>query len=218
MSTSAYLTLPSRILLPLAGGSFLITFNARHSNHAFYPTYSNLGSKWTFNCSQFVLDDPSQPLANVRRQRITGGFDTYASFDDTTGFYDFQPRSSTKLKKSELVPTAFILPMAAGKFTDSRMEPFPEAAVFSSQRRSISYGNELNFQYDSSCRLVKLIDATGKETSITYSYTPDPYRITAITDPYGRVATFKYHVDGHLASTTDTMGIESKFLYAAPES
>jgi RHS repeat-associated protein len=193
--------------------AFTVTFNARDSSQSSTPNYSNIGLKWTFNWLQFIVDNPTQPLANVKRQRAGGGLETYHTFDEATGYYALQSRSSTKLQKTGA--DSYIL-----WHPDGSREVFgqPDGVLSGSRRIFLTKqidasGNELNFQYDASKRLVKLIDAVGKETTISYGYAADPFRITSITDPYGRTSTLAYHPSGRLASTTDTIGIQSKFIY-----
>lgn len=195
------------------GVGFTVTFNSRISSQPTNPTYSNLGKNWTHNWLQFIQDNPSQPLADVGRQRISGGLETYRYYDGTTGFYALQPRSSSKLEKTGTASYILHYPNG-GKavFTKS------DGTVSGTRRIFITkeidpFGNELNFEYDAASRLTKLIDATGKETLLAYNYTPDPYRITSVTDPYGRVASLTYHASGKLASTTDTIEIKSEFFY-----
>ena len=195
------------------GVAFTVTFNARDSSQSSTPNYSNIGLKWTFNWLQFIVDNPTQPLANVKRQRAGGGLETYRTFDETTGYYALQSRSSIRLQKTGA--DSYIL-----QHPDGSREVFGQPdGVLSGTRRIFltkqvdASGNELNFQYDTSKRLVKLIDAAGKETSLGYTYAPDPFRITSVTDPYGRVSTLTYQSNGRLASTTDTIGIQSKFIY-----
>ncbi|MEO8614474.1 MAG: RHS repeat-associated core domain-containing protein, partial [Luteolibacter sp.] len=195
--------------------AFSVTFNARDSSQSSIPNYSNLGLQWTFNWLQFIVDDPGQPLSDVKRQRAGGGLETYRTFNSSTGYYALQSRSATKLQKTST--SSYVL-----WHPDGSREVFGQSdGVLSGSRRIFitkqidASGNELNFQYDVSKRLVKLIDASNKQTTLGYGYSADPFRITSVTDPYGRISTLTYNPSGRLASTTDTIGIQSKFVYDA---
>jgi hypothetical protein len=48
----------------------------------------------------------------------------------------------------------------------------------------------LTFTWDASLRLVAATDALGQVTTISYEHT-DPLKITKVTDPFGRFATFE---------------------------
>ena len=193
--------------------AFTVTFNARDSSQSSTPNYSNIGMKWTFNWLQFIVDNPTQPLANVKRQRAGGGLETYRTFNEASGYYALQSRSSSKLQKTGV--SSYVLWHPDGSkevFGQSDGVPSGSRRIFLTKQVDAS-GNELNFQYDASKRLVKLIDAAGKETTLGYTYAADPFRITSVTDPYGRISALTYHSNGRLASTTDTIGIQSKFVY-----
>ncbi len=49
--------------------------------------------------------------------------------------------------------------------------------------------------------------------TLTYGLASDAYKVTKVTDPFGRFATFTYNSDGELASITDTLGITSSYSY-----
>ena len=56
-------------------------------------------------------------------------------------------------------------------------------------------------------------DATGKKTILEYKH-PDPLKITAIIDPFGRRAQIAYDNMGRLISITDAVGLVSKVSYS----
>jgi YD repeat-containing protein len=53
-------------------------------------------------------------------------------------------------------------------------------------------GNSMTFAYDSSYRLTTVTDALGLATTLTYGLSGDALKVTQITDPYNRSATFSY--------------------------
>src|ERR1051326_3145006 len=75
-------------------------------------------------------------------------------------------------------------------------------------------GNALNIGYDASFRVMTITDALSQVTTISYELPSDPLKITKVTDPFGRFATFEY-TNGQLTKITDEIGIQSQFTYAA---
>jgi YD repeat-containing protein len=68
-------------------------------------------------------------------------------------------------------------------------------------------------------RLESAVDAfipagqvTGQVTTLSYE-SSDPLKITKVTDPFGRFATFAYDSSGRLQKITDVMGITSEVEY-----
>jgi RHS repeat-associated protein len=61
--------------------------------------------------------------------------------------------------------------------------------------------------------LVGIIDAIGQVTTLTYGLTNDIYKVTQVTDPFGRFATFAYDSLGRLTNITDVIGMSSRFIY-----
>jgi YD repeat-containing protein len=47
-------------------------------------------------------------------------------------------------------------------------------------------------------------------TTLGYSDGADPLRITSVTDPFGRTATFTYNALGQLETITDVIGLASR--------
>ncbi len=60
-----------------------------------------------------------------------------------------------------------------------------------------------------------MTDAAGRQTTLTYGFTPRPLQISQITDPFGRSATLTYDGSGNLASITDVIGLTSTLGYDA---
>lgn len=81
-------------------------------------------------------------------------------------------------------------------------------------------GNSTNFTYDKpvvdsalAARLIAVSDSLNQVTTLAYSLTSDPLKITKIIDPFGRFATFHYDANARLQKITDTVGISSEFGY-----
>jgi YD repeat-containing protein len=87
------------------------------------------------------------------------------------------------------------------------------ARVFMTERRD-AQGNAVHFTYDQQLRLVAVTDAIGQVTAVAYDLAQDPWKITRVVDPFGRSATFAYDAAGLLQSNTDTIGLQSSYVYA----
>ena len=74
-------------------------------------------------------------------------------------------------------------------------------------------GNSVKISYDSQFRVIALTDAIGQVTVFSYTDSSDPLKITRVTDPFGRLATFQYDANGMLAQITDCIGLTSQFSY-----
>jgi RHS repeat-associated protein len=110
--------------------------------------------------------------------------------------------------------------------TYERIFPNGSKEVFSQSDGSPSYprrifltsvvdaaGNSTTLTYDGSFRIRSITDSLGQSTNLTYGVAGDPLKITKVTDPFGRFATFEY-TSGNLSKITDPIGIESGFRYA----
>jgi len=69
--------------------------------------------------------------------------------------------------------------------------------VFMTQWKDAA-GNAVTYTYDSSLRLIAATDAIGQVTTLSYDLSSDPLKITRVTDPFGRFATFDYTSTGRL--------------------
>ena len=73
-------------------------------------------------------------------------------------------------------------------------------------------GNAVTLTYDGSFRITAITDSLGQSTTLSYDLAGDPLKITRVTDPFGRFATFEY-TSGKLIRITDPIGIQSEFGY-----
>ncbi|PYJ97694.1 MAG: hypothetical protein DME23_14180 [Verrucomicrobia bacterium] len=79
-------------------------------------------------------------------------------------------------------------------------------------------GNTLSFTYDLNLRLVAVTDAIGQVTTLDYTWPGDIRKVTKITDPFGRFATFSYSGNSNeLSSVTDELGLTTTFSYDTNE-
>lgn len=80
--------------------------------------------------------------------------------------------------------------------------------------------NSVHLSYDTpsynsapAARLLTITDALNQVTTFSYEQAGDPLKITKITDPFGRFATFEYDANARLQKITDTIGIVSQYGY-----
>jgi RHS repeat-associated protein len=196
--------------------NFTVTYNQRESQQPQTFSYSNLGSKWTFNWLSYVTDDPNNASANAAVYVPGGGAENYSEFDSGSQTYLPDPQSHAVLARTS---------------STSYEKRFPDGSkqVFNLSDRSISYprkifmtqavdpaGDAVTIGYDASFRVSTLTDALGQVTTLAYELTDDPLKITKVTEPFstGRFATFTYS-NGQLTGITDEIGIQSQFHYTA---
>jgi RHS repeat-associated protein len=192
---------------------FTVTYNQKETQQPASFNYSNLGPKWTFGWLSYVSDDPNTQLPLTSVYRSGGGAEIF-SFDSVSQTFTPDRQSHATLVKT-------------GSATYERRMPDGSKEVFGLSDGSAAYprrifmtqvidaaGNALNIGYDSSFRVTAITDAMGQVTNLSYELAGDPLKITKVTDPFGRFATFEY-TNGQLTKITDQIGIQSQFTYTA---
>jgi RHS repeat-associated protein len=194
-----------------------VAFRARynHREAAAMANISNLGPKWSFDWLSYIIA-PSD--ANTKSYGPGGGQLDYAGFDSGTGNFSPQLLSQDKLVK--LSATSYEKYHRDGsKEVFDVAEPGVTPRIFRTKFIDPS-GNTITYGFDSNYRLRTVTDAAGKVTVIDYALSTDPvspdfYKITKVTDPYGRFATMQYNAQGQLYRITDVIGLISEFSYQA---
>lgn len=192
---------------------FIVTYNQMESQQPATFNYSNLGAKWTFNWLSYVSDDPGAQLPLIGVYVPGGGAEIFA-FDSGSQTFAPDPQSHATLVKT-------------GISSYERRLPDGSKQVFGLSDGAISYprkifmtqlidpaGNAVTIGYDASFRITTLTDALSQVTTVSYELVNDPLKITKVTDPFGRFATFQYPA-GQLATITDEIGIQSQFTYVS---
>jgi RHS repeat-associated protein len=197
--------------------SFTATYNQRESHQPTTFTYANLGPQWTFDWMSYVTDDPTNASASVGVFRRGGSEDTYTGFNSTTGRFAIDSRERTLLTRTSASHVRYerLLP-------DGSIEVFAQPDGASTYPRRVfmtqsidPQGNALTFTYDAQLRVVAVTDAVGQVTTLDYELAQDIWKVTKVTDPFGRTARFAYDDVGRLVRITDVIGITSAFTYAA---
>ena len=203
---------------PPKGPAMLWDVNYHHRD-SYQPanfTYSNMGPKWTFRWLSYVSDDPNNQLANADLYAMGGGVRTFVSFDTVSK--SFAPEVQTNDKLIRTCPNCYEV-----RHPDGSKEVYARSDGNTSAGRKIfltkkidAAGNEMNLTYDANLRVTSLKDALNQVTTLTYGIA-DIYKITQVTDPFGRSASFQYDASGRLISITDMIGIVSSFQYNASD-
>ncbi|MGH9335187.1 MAG: RHS repeat protein, partial [Vicinamibacteria bacterium] len=195
---------------------FEATYNHRESTQPALFTYSNLGTRWTFDWLSFIEDDPTDLDKPVDLYVRGGGREAYDGFVNEVS----KPQQDVRavLTRTHTNPIVYERESPDGSVEvysqpDGGMSP---RRVFLTEWRD-PQGNKLTFTYDTQFRMTSVQDAIGQVTTLSYELAADPLKITKVTDPFGRSATFEYDSTGRLVKITDVIGIRSEFEYGAED-
>jgi len=232
---------------------FVSDYNLRDIFQPANFNYGNLGPQWTSDWFTYITDNPANLAADVNLYVAGGGQRTYTGFDTNTQSYAFQQYDWNLLTRTSTNPISYQLLSGDGSkmiFSQSDGSSGSSRNIFLTQEID-PQGNALTFSYDTNLCLVSVQDAIGQLTTLTYGlpsmdvtnggtgqvggFVPaDPYKLTSVTDPFGRTATFNYEPQvvaitysfdpfgvliatpsyaWGLASNTDAIGITSHFGY-----
>lgn len=189
-----------------------------HHRDSYQPanfSYSNMGPKWTCQWLSYVQDNPGNPAANADVYLMGGGDRTFTSYNATTKSY--APELQTNDVLVRICANCYELRHPDGsKEVYARPDGNTSAGrkIFLTQKVDAA-GNAITVSYDANLRIVALQDTIGQVTNIFYENTSDIYKITKVTDPFGRSASFQYDNKGRLIQITDMIGIVSSFQYDA---
>ncbi|HYE37988.1 RHS repeat-associated core domain-containing protein [Methylocaldum sp.] len=195
---------------------FTATYNQREANQPANFTYANLGAKWTFNWLIYLEDDPAYAARDIKRYVAGGGAEVHTGYNAATQSFAPQASSQSVLVRTSANPVRYELRQPDGS-VDVYGQPdghivYPRK-VFLTEKRD-SQGNTVALAYNPDLRITQITDALGQVTTLAYEDADDPYKITRVTDPFGRSAVFAY-TGGQLTSITDVLGLQSQFTYGA---
>jgi RHS repeat-associated protein len=231
---------------------FALDYNLRDAFQPANFNYGNLGAQWTSDWFTYITDNPANLVADVNLYVAGGGQRTYTGFNTNTQSYRYQQYDNNLLTRTSTNPIVYQLLSGDGSkmiFGQSDGSSGSSRNIFLTQAIN-PQGNALTFSYNTNLCLVAVQDAIGQVTTLTYglqgtNWGPvqdehllpaDPYKLTGVTDPFGRTATFNYepqvvqvvqqYANGQLVSTfttytwglasdTDVIGITSQFGYEA---
>jgi RHS repeat-associated protein len=179
-------------------------------------TYSNFGHQWTFSYLSYVIDNPTNETADVELYVQGGGVLRFKEYNTNTK--SFIPEIQTK---DVLVRTCdFPTGCYELRYIDGSKDIYsrPDGNTGPGRKVFLTYkitpvGDTLSILYDNSLRIIGVEDALGQVDVLSYEDPNDIYRITKITEPFGRAARFGYDNLGRLNKITDVIGIVSQFQY-----
>ncbi|TVR46265.1 MAG: RHS repeat protein [Puniceicoccaceae bacterium] len=202
--------------------SFRVQYSQRSTVIPDLQQQGNFGPRWTYNFSGHIeLLGTGTPNTNVRAVFGDGVFYRY-TYATATGSYTSKYVDRPRLDYLDAAgggPGFRLLFADRSEFRyTTPNSPAPTRFLLTEVRDP--RGNSVSLGYDEALRLVAITDALGLTTTV--SYTPEPgdgvpgdlSKIRAISDPFGRTATFRYTTTGQLRSITDPIGILSEFTYA----
>jgi RHS repeat-associated protein len=213
--------------------AFTVRFNSLDGFQPANEAYSNFGPQWSCDWISYLTDSPSNSLADVS-YFIGGGQRTF-TFDTNTQAFAYQQYDQTLLTRTATNPVSYTMTWPDGSqmlFSDSDGSVGTSRRIFLTQVID-PQGNAVTLTYDGLLRLVAITDAIGQVTTITHglplagtgtvgactgtnTVAADPYKITRITDPFGRSATFDYTVGpiGFFTCTNAAHQMPTNFIYA----
>jgi len=199
---------------------FKVVYSHRDTTQPASFSYSNFGSKWTFNWLSYVSTNNSMsPTTNVTLYSRGGGGETF-TFSGTGALTSYPgPYSKAILTRTlnggMTAVTSFTLTHPDGSSEDYGLANSGSTQFFMTAV-SDPAGNMVTLTYDNNMRITAITDAIGQVSTLSYSYSGSSNAVTAITDPFGRSATFTYVTNSgvtQLTSITDVLGITSSYTY-----
>jgi RHS repeat-associated protein len=192
--------------------AFKVVYNQREANQPVPFTFCNFGSKWTFNWLSYVTDNPADPNANADVYVRGGGTETCAGFNSGTQSYAPGMQSMAVLFRTS--STSYERRMPDGS---KEVYSLPDGSSSYPRRVFLTSavdptGNSATVGYGKNFRITSITDSLGQVTTLAYELQTDTLKITKVTDPFGRFATFEY-TNGQLTRITDPVGIQSQFGY-----
>jgi RHS repeat-associated protein len=201
---------------------FGLTYNHRDPSLAQIPTFGNLGPKWEFDWFSSVIEYPGGgcgvygcdfPSVTISLRGF--GTEEYAGSPSLTEDFGYNWRSRARLVRVSRSPIRYERQLPDGStevFTLSNGALEGQRTIFMTSIID-PQGQAVQLTYDAQFRIVAITDAVGQVTTLSYAWPGDPLKLTKVTDPFGRFATFSYTAAGQLASITDVIGLTSSFTY-----
>ncbi len=199
---------------------FTVRYNQRDSLQEAMPRHANFGPLWTYNWLSYIKAYGGAPQF-VGLHRGGGGREkyvmTYNDFSANSGTSAPQLRTRSVLVKHSPTQFELQLPDGSREFYEQVGGSMATPIIYLS-RVVDPFGNTLSLEYDANTtRLLRVRDAYNRITEIGYRSNaladPDYYRISTVTDPFTRSASFTYDSSRRLQKITDVVGIESSFTY-----
>ncbi|KAA0690914.1 peptidase C39 [Neorhizobium sp. P12A] len=194
-----------------------LSYNQREDSQPANFDYYNISQKWTLNWQSYVIDDPTNPGANVSRVLGSGGAFYYLGYDAVHHSFAAQDDDGSILSFTSQTAISY-----HRQLRDGSVEVYEQSDGSVAYPRKIfltkvidPQGNAATLHYDRLKRLTSVTDAVGRNTTFSYEIDGRPLLVSSITDPFGRRAKLTYDELGRLISITDILGLTSSFTYDA---
>lgn len=205
---------------------FTVRYNHRDYLQLVHTIPGMFGAKWTHDWNGRIIDNPNNPLADVKYGVAGGGVRTFTGFNTNTQTFAAQQFDQTLLKRINTNTYEMLFPDGSKKIFGRR-----ESGSVALTQVMDSAGNAVTLTWENFgflTRLVSLTDAIGQVTTLSYEHPLQSGLITKITDPFGRFASFEYrswevdHDNNPLSAPlvfyilnkiTDVIGLTSRFEY-----
>ncbi len=195
-----------------------ITYNSREDFQPQTFTFTNLGPRWSFDWLSYVEDDDPQNTGQTVRlaERGGGSFILPHLAGSASGTYgpNVAGYHETVVRTVAGGAVSFVR-----RYPDGSQDVYAQSDGAATMRKYFltavadPAGNTVTLSYDpATSRLLSIADALGQRTTLAYGLAADPYKVTAVTDPFGRQAVLQY-AGGMLRSVTDAAGMTSLFTY-----
>jgi RHS repeat-associated protein len=200
---------------------FEVNYDQRSTVISDLQTLGNLGPRWSHSFAEAIsLTGTGTPNTQVKWVQGDGTYFRY-NYNTTSGSYSqgYKERPQLTYLTSGQGGPGYQLTFSDGS---KKLFTKPNAATptkYLLTQLVDSLGNTLTLAYDANLRLTTITDALGQPTTLSYAteagdnVTSDTFKIRKVTDPFSRVAKFKYTTTGQLEKIIDPVGITSEFKY-----
>lgn len=201
---------------------FTLTYNQREAGQPSTFDYGHVGRNWSHGWLSFIDETRAGSAGSYTFKPIVrvagGGSERYPESSVTASTdlpaYTFPSQAETRVVLSKLDASTYqqLNPDGSRLIFGFRTGAASDRRYFLT-RRIDPFGNALTLGYDPSSRLVVVTDALGQVTTLAYTDSADPLRITGVTDPFRRSCTLGYNAAGQLSTLTDVIGLTSTLVY-----
>ncbi len=186
---------------------------ASGANNSIGQPFSNLGPGWSFNWVAYLTLDTSK---NAQVMVPGGGEETYVFNGARNEHNPYLPNLTSHAVLAIAGDGIYQRRLSDGSIEVYNL-PDSNGRILLTQVID-PQGNIVRIKYDGNFRISTITDAIGQETRVTHisDNVGDAgfYKITRITDPFGRGAKFAYDENKiHIVSITDTIGLVSQLNY-----
>jgi RHS repeat-associated protein len=186
--------------------------------------YGGFGDKWSCNwlgsLQAQVSSDGGSGLTfdNIAIKRVGGGQENFTA----AGLPNYATgRRFTQINKMGVILPGIALSTGAIGLYSFGIGDLTGNTNYLLTQRIDCYGRllkQMNYVLVSGItRMTNVLDIDGRTNTLYYGNSSYPNLITAVTDPYGRTASFNYNASGLLTNIVDAAGMSTYFQYDSSE-